>query len=121
MMHEQHSLVCEGELDRPPPVSTSVFDLVSAKPRGDDVELGELSSTITAWLSGHFHVAANLRGEGVGRRKFVWLLRADSATRRDNAWRAAIAARSGLSAAARTLQLEADLLVQLRSRRCTDP
>jgi len=66
---------------------------------------------MTTCLGRHFHVAASLRGEGVGRRKLVWLLRAGSLALRDESWRAAMAARSGLSAAARTLRLESDLLI----------
>jgi hypothetical protein len=111
MMREQHSLVCEGELNLPTPVPTSVFDLVWAKPPGDDVEIGQLFATITTWLSPHFHVIASMRGEGVSHRNLVWLLRANSLTLRENAWRGAMAARSGLGTAARTLQLESDLLV----------
>lgn len=40
MMREQHSLLCDGEVNRPAPLPTSVFDLVSAEPLGDDVEIG---------------------------------------------------------------------------------
>lgn len=111
MMREQHAVLCDGEVNRPAPLPTSVFDLVSAEPLGDDVEIGELFAVITTWLGRHFHVAASLRGEGVGRRKLVWLLRAGSLALRDESWRAAMAARSGLSVAARTLRLESDLLI----------
>jgi NIPSNAP len=112
MMRKQHSLVCGGEVNLRDAVPTSVFDLVSAKGAGlDDADIGELCSTITAWLSQYFHVAANLRGEGIGDRNLVWLLRANSLTLRDHAWRAAMATRPELSAPARKLHLESDLLL----------